>query len=112
MINFSIHLHMYVWIINQLLTWPSLRRDGTAVCFPSSSLPVAGAGVFEFAFRAVNFNRLAGVHLRSGYVEETGELWVCERERRCQSLLCLFVCVPHFAISPVQFSARYWHKSS
>lgn len=51
MIKFAIHLHMYVWIINQLLTWPSLRGDGTAVCFPSSSLPVAGTGVLNLHFR-------------------------------------------------------------
>lgn len=51
MINFAIHLHMYVWIINQPLTWPSLRGDGTAVCFGPSSLPVAGAGVLNLHFR-------------------------------------------------------------
>lgn len=26
--DFAIHLHMYMRIINQQLTWPSLREDG------------------------------------------------------------------------------------
>lgn len=31
MINCAIHLHMYVWIINLMVTWPTLNEEDRAV---------------------------------------------------------------------------------
>lgn len=106
MINFAIHLHMYVWIINQPLScglvWER-RWHGCLSSFPQS--PSSGRGRVGFAFQTVNFKRLAGVHSRSGYVEEMWQPTVAESaelllwERVQVSIFLFLVCVcPTFSV--------------
>lgn len=103
MINFAIHLHMYVWIINQQLTWPSLRRDGTCVCFLSSSLPVVCAVCYicmlgsavPWCGRCTLEIWLCGRHVATNRVR-SGELGVLG-ECRCHSVLFVSVCDLHLA---------------
>lgn len=124
MINFAIHLHMYVWIINQTpscdLVWES-RWHGCLSSFPQS--PCSGRGCVEFAFQTVNFKRLAGVHSRSGYVEEmwrpteaeSAELLLWEKVQVSIFLFLVCVCVPYiFCLSYISASVKdfsfdtYW----